>query len=144
MGLFFNADKYITRVESPRVNRSLERKAQVLEYIEKYFDMYSHEYLEDVYRACRDYIEETMDDQDPDSKPVTSAEVQAATTIARGLKDFVANGKLENLQYMRVLAAKEAFKLYCAMISKALEMEILDKKQAKRRITKFYRECGLD
>ena len=41
-------------------------------------------------------------------------------------------------------AAKEAFKFYCAMISKVTEFEIIDRKQAKRRITKFYNECGLE
>ncbi len=144
MGFFFNADKYITRVESPRVSRTQGRKAQVLEYIDKYFDMYNHEYLEEVLVACKNYIEDTLDDQDENDKSVTSAEIQAVTTIIKGLQDFVANGKLENLQYMRILAAKEAFKLYCGMISKVYELGILDKKQAKRRISKFYKDCGLD
>ncbi len=144
MGFFFNAEKYITRVESPRVTRSQGRKAQVLEYIDKYFDMYNHEYLEDVLTACKNYIEDTLDDQEETGHNVTSAEVQAVTTIIKGLQDFVAKGKLENLQYMRILAAKEAFKLYCGMISKVYELEIIDKKQAKRRISKFYKDCGLD
>ncbi len=144
MGLFFNAEKYITRVESPRVDRTLGRKARVLGYIEKYFDMYNHEYLEDVLSACIDYIDDTLEEQDEPDKNVTTAEVQAVTTIIKGLQDFVANGSLDNLQYMRVLAAKEAFKLYCGMISKVLELEIIDKKQAKRRTSKFYKDCGLD
>ena len=144
MGFFFNADKYITRVESPRISRTLGRKAQVLGYIEKYFDMYNHEYLEDVKKACCDYIEDTLEEQEEGSNSVTSPEVQAVTTIIKGLQDFVSNGKLENLQYMRILAGKDAFKLYSAMISKVMELEIIDRKQAKRRISRFYKECGLD
>ena len=144
MGFFFNADKYITRVESPRVDRTLGRKAQVLAYIEKYFDMYNHEYLGDVKTACINYIEDTLEEQDESAKSVTSAEVQAVTTIIKGLQDFVAKGKLEMLQYMKILAGKEAFKLYCGMISKVIELGIIDRKQAKRRISRFYKECGLD
>ncbi len=144
MSLFFNADKYITRVESPRVDRTLGRKAQVLAYIEKYFEMYSHEYLGDVKSACIAYIEDTLEEQEEDAKSVTSPEVQAVTTIIKGLQDFVAKGKLEMLQYMKILAGKEAFKIYCAMISKVLEFDIIDKKQAKRRISRFYKQCGLD
>lgn len=144
MSLFFNAEKYITRVESPRVNRSLGRKAQVMAYLEKYFDMYNHEYMEDVCSACYEYIEDTLDDQEDTSKSVNSPEVQAVTTIIKGLQDFVAKGRLNDQKYLRVLAANDAFKLYCAMVSKTLELELIDKKQAKRRITRFYKACGLD
>ena len=144
MSLFFNAEKYITRVESPRVNRALGRKAQVMAYLEKYFDMYNHEYMEDVCSACYEYIEDTLDDQEDTSRSVNSPEVQAVTTIIKGLQDFVAKGRLNDQKYLRVLAANDAFKLYCAMVSKVRELEIIDKKQAKRRITKFYKECGLD
>ena len=143
MGLFFDADKYITNVESPRVDRSLGRKEQVNRYLEKYFDMYSHEYLEDVFSACISYIDETLDDQDEDNNSVTSAEVQAVTTIIRGLQDYVGKGKHEEFKYMRVLAANEAFKMYCGMISKTIDLDLVDKKQAKRRITRFYKQCGL-
>ena len=64
MRLFFDAGKYITRVESPRVGINHTRKEQVLLYIDKYFDMYNHEYLDSVYSACVEYIEDTLDDQD--------------------------------------------------------------------------------
>ncbi len=144
MNLFFKPEKYITRVESPRVDRSLGRKAQVMGYLEKYFDMYNHEYFEDVCSACYEYIEDTMDEQDEPAKAANSPEVQAVTTIIKGLQDFVTKGNLNELKYLRVLAANDAFKIYCGMISKVLELEIIDKKQAKRRITKFYKACGLD
>ncbi len=144
MGLFFDAQKFITRVESPRVKKDISRKEQVIRYIEKYFDMFNHEYLEDVLSACISYIEETMDDQDEESRSSVSSEIQAVTTIIKGLQDFVDKKNLDSFRYMRVLAANEAFKLYCGMISKTLEYEIIDKKQAKRRITKFYKQCGLD
>ena len=145
MGLFFNAEKYIVRVESPRVDRSRPRKAQVLLYLDKYFDSYNHEYLESVYTACKDYLEEMLDDQDDNTaKQVTSPEVQAVTTIIKGLQDYIGQGKHEEMRYERLLAARQAFTLYCAMISKVLEYDIIDKKQAKRRITKLYKECGLD
>ncbi|MBQ7614045.1 MAG: hypothetical protein IJU77_03300 [Butyrivibrio sp.] len=143
MGLFFNADKYITNVESPRVNRSLSRKEQIISYIEKYYDMFTHEYLEDVFSACITYIEETVDDQEENTKSSISTEIQAVTTIIKGLQDFVGQKRHEDFKYMRILAAKEAFKLYCAMISKTLEYNIIDKKQARRRISNFYRQCGL-
>jgi hypothetical protein len=144
MGLFFNADKYITRVETPRIDMNQSRKGRVLQYIDKYFEMYNHEYLGDVRKACIEYIEETLEDQEGIRKKVTSSEVQATTTIIKGLQDFVGKGSLNDLKYMRVLAAKEAFKLYCGMISKVLELGIIDRKQAKRRITKFYKACALE
>lgn len=143
MKLFFNAEKYITRVESPRVNAARPRKSQVLLYIDKYFDMYNHEYIGSVYSACKEYIEEMMDEDDS-SKSAISAEVQACTTIIKGLQDFIGQGKHEEMRYMKLLAAKEAFKMYCGMISKVTELEIIDRKQAKRRITKFYNECGIE
>ncbi len=141
MRLFFDADKYLVRVDSPRVNRSLTRKEQILCYLEKYYDMFTHEYLEDVFNACKNYIEETFDDQDTGIKNETSPEIQAVTIIIRGLQDF--SGKLDDFKYMRLLAAKEAFKLYCGMISKTLEYDIIDRKQARRRIARFYKQCGL-
>ena len=143
MKLFFKAEKYITRVESPKVSSDRSRKSQVLLYIDKYFDMYNHEYLGSVYTACKEYIEEMMDDEDSATASI-SAEVQACTTIIKGLQDFIGQGKHEEMRYMKLLAAKEAFKFYCAMISKVLEMDLIDKKQAKRRITKFYNECDLE
>ena len=143
MKLFFKAEKYITRVESPRISSDRSRKSQVLLYIDKYFDMYNHEYLGSVYTACKEYIEEMMDDEDSATASI-SAEVQACTTIIKGLQDFIGQGKHEEMRYMKLLAAKEAFKFYCAMISKVLEMDLIDKKQAKRRITKFYNECDLE
>ncbi len=144
MGLFFNADKYIVRVESPRVDSSRPRKAQVLLYLDKYFDMYNHEYLGSVHNACRNYIEDMMDDQDSTGKQVTSAEVQAVTTIIKGLQDYIGQKKHEEMRYEKILAARQAFTLYCGMISKALEYDIIDRKQARRRITKLYKESGLD
>ena len=142
MGLFFDANKYITRVESPRVNRSLSRKEQVLGYIDKYFDAFSTEYLQDVYSACRIYIEDTLEeDTHENTRAVTTPEMQAVTTIIKGLQDFIVKGEYKEMKYLHVLAEKEAFKLYCGMISKSLEMEIIDRKQAKRRIAKFYNLC---
>ena len=143
MKLFFKAEKYITRVESPRISSDRSRKSQVLLYIDRYFDMYNHEYLGSVYTACKEYIEEMMDDEDSATASI-STEVQACTTIIKGLQDFIGQGKHEEMRYMKLLAAKEAFKFYCAMISKVLEMDLIDKKQAKRRITKFYNECDLE
>ncbi len=46
MVLFFDAGKYITRVESPRVNSSDDRREQVISYISKYYEMYSHDYIQ--------------------------------------------------------------------------------------------------
>ena len=63
MKIFFNADKYITRVESPRVSRTLSRKDQIPCYIDKYFDSFSTEYLGEVHEACTEYIEDTADRQ---------------------------------------------------------------------------------
>ena len=144
MKIFFYADKYITRVESPRVSRTLSRKDQIPCYIDKYFDSFSTEYLGEVHEACTEYIEDTADRQGDDTKSVTVAELQAVTTIIKGLQDFINKGRHNEFKYMRMLAANEAFKLYCGMISKTLEMNVIDRKQAKRRITKFYDDCGLD
>lgn len=142
-GLFFDADKYIRRVESPRVKNTLSRKEQVVTYIQKYFEEYSPDYLTDVYNSCIRYIDESYAGKDTPDDMVTSAEVQAVTTIIMWLESFIKQGSLDKLKYMRVLAAKEAFKLYCGMISKVMELGIIDRKTAKSRIARFYRECGL-
>ena len=146
MGLFFKAEKYLVRVESPRVDSRRPRKSQVLLYLDKYFDMYNHEYLTSVYNACKNYLNDLFDeqDQDEDANHVVSAEVQTVTTIIKGLQDYISQKRHEEMKYEKLLAARQAFKLYCAMISKVLEYDIIDKKQAKRRITKFYKDCGLD
>ncbi len=146
MGLFFKAERYLFRVESPRVDSRRPRKSQVLLYLDKYFDMYNHEYLTSVYNACKNYLNDLFDeqDQDEDANHVVSAEVQTVTTIIKGLQDYIGQKRHEEMKYEKLLAARQAFKLYCAMISKVLEYDIIDKKQAKRRITKFYKDCGLD
>ena len=144
MGLFFNADKYIVRVESPRVNASKPYKMQILLYLDKYFEMYEHEYLEGVHTACRSYLDEVLDEESTPVKQGSFSEIQAVTTIIKGLQDYIDQKKHEELRYEKLLAARQAFKLYCGMISKMLEYDIIDRKQAKRRITKFYKEAGLD
>lgn len=140
---FFDADKYITRVESPRVKNTLDRKAQIIEYIKKYFEEFSPDYLDDVRASCIRYIQELPIEQHNPEQKVTSAETQAVSTIIMWLQSFVAEGNLEKMQYMRVLAAKEAFKLYCGMISKTMDLRLIDRKTARKRITKFYKDCGL-
>lgn len=146
MNIFFNAEKYIVRVESPRVDIKKPRKTQVLLYLNKYFDMYNHEYLGSVYSACRNYLTELYEDQDQDDNAnhIVSAEVQTVTTIIKGIQDYIGQKRHEEMRYEKLLAARQAFQMYCAMISKALEYDIIDKKQAKRRITKLYKECGID
>ena len=142
-GLFFDADKYIRRVESPRVKKTLGRKEQVVTYIQKYFEEYSPDYLDEVYNSCIRYIDESFAEPNASENEVTSPEVQAVTTIIMWLESYIKQGSLDKLKYMRVLAAKEAFKLYCGMISKVMELGIIDRRTAKSRITRFYRECGL-
>ena len=146
MNIFFKAEKYIVRVESPRVDIKKPRKTQVLLYLNKYFDMYNHEYLGSVYSACRNYLTELYEDQDQDDNAnhIVSAEVQTVTTIIKGIQDYIGQKRHEEMRYEKLLAARQAFQMYCAMISKALEYDIIDKKQAKRRITKLYKECGID
>jgi len=146
MNIFFKAEKYIVRVESPRVDIKKPRKTQVLLYLNKYFDMYNHEYLGSVYSACRNYLTELYEDQEQDDNAnhIVSAEVQTVTTIIKGIQDYIGQKRHEEMRYEKLLAARQAFQMYCAMISKALEYDIIDKKQAKRRITKLYKECGID
>ena len=144
MGLFFDAGKYITRVESPRIDKSLTRKEQVLGYINKYFDSYNHDYLESVQKACNKYIDEMFEYQDGNTTSDISPEIQAITTIIKGLQGFLSGGELETLHYMRILAAKEAFTLHSAMISKSIDLGLIDIKHAKRRIAKFYKDCKID
>lgn len=144
MNIFFKADKYIVRVESPRINGAKNRKDQVMGYLERYFDMYNHEYLESMCNACRNYLNEIYEDPDENIKTGISTEIQAVTTIIKGLQDFIGQGRHEEMKYMKLLAAKEAFTLYCAMISKSLEYDIIDRKQARRRITTFYKQCGIE
>jgi hypothetical protein len=38
MGLFFAAGKYLTRVESPRIDATKDRQEQINDYIVKYFE----------------------------------------------------------------------------------------------------------
>ncbi len=144
MGLFFNANKYIKNVERPRVDRNLPRREQILKYIDKYFDAYNHDYLENVKTACEKYINDMFEEQDTSAKSGIDPEIQAITTMIKGLQGFVTGGELDSLNYMRLLGAREAFTLYCALISRSMDLGIIDLKQAKRRITKFYKDCKLD
>ena len=144
MGLFFDAGKYIKRVEKPRVDKTLDRKEQILCYIDKYFDAYNHDYLENVRSACKSYINEMFEEQDVSRLKDISPEIQAITIIIKGLQGFVTDGELDKLNYMRILGAREAFTLYCAMISRSIDLGIIDMKQAKRRITRLYKECKID
>ncbi|MBP3199777.1 MAG: hypothetical protein J6N21_22660, partial [Butyrivibrio sp.] len=125
MNIFFNAEKYIVRVESPRVDIKKPRKTQVLLYLNKYFDMYNHEYLGSVYSACRNYLTELYEDQEQDDNAnhIVSAEVQTVTTIIKGLQDYIGQKRHEEMRYEKLLAARQAFQMYCAMISKALEYD---------------------
>ncbi len=54
------------------------------------------------------------------------------------------NGSMDDLKYQRPLAAQEAFKMFCGMISKTLEMKLIEKKEAEKKIAKFYKQCDLD
>lgn len=144
MGLFFNAAKYLKRVEKPRIDKTLTGREQILAYINKYFDEYSHDYIEKVKSACTRYIDEMFEEGNMAEKSDITPEIQAISTIIKGLQGFVTDGELDKMSYNRTLGAREAFNLYCAMISRSMDLEILDIKQAKRRITTFYKECRLD
>jgi len=143
MKLFFDADKYLLRVESPRINKELDRKQQILAYVDRYFVMFRHEYFDEVYDACVKYIDEMFED-DSDNDPQISAEVQAVTIIIKGLRDYAKDGLKNQSKYLKVLVAGDVFKFYCGMISKFLDLGVIDKKQARRRIEVFYKECELE
>ena len=98
MGFFFNADKFIVRVESPRVNASKPYKMQTLLYLDKYFEMYEHEYLEGVHTACRSYLDEVLDEESTPVKQGSFPEIQAVTTIIKGLQDYIGQKKHEELR----------------------------------------------
>jgi hypothetical protein len=142
MKLFFDADKYLLRVESPRINKELDRKQQILAYVDRYFVMFRHEYFDEVY-ACVKYIDEMFED-DSDNDPQISAEVQAVTIIIKGLRDYAKGGLKNQSKYLKVLVAGDVFKFYSGMISKSLDLGVIDKKQARRRIEVFYKECELE
>ena len=143
MKLFFDADKYLLRVESPRISKELDRKQQILAYVDRYFVMFRHEYFDEVYDACVKYIDEMFED-DSDNDPQISAEVQAVTIIIKGLRDYAKNGLKNQSKYLKVLVAGDVFKFYSGMISKSLDLGVIDKKQARRRIEVFYKECELE
>lgn len=143
MKLFFDADKYLLRVENPRFNKELDRKQQILAYVDRYFVMFRHEYFDEVYDACVKYIDEMFED-DSDNDPQISAEVQAVTIIIKGLRDYAKNGLKNQSKYLKVLVAGDVFKFYSGMISKSLNLGVIDKKQARRRIEVFYKECELE
>ena len=143
MKLFFDADKYLLRVESPRINKELDRKQQILAYVDRYFVMFRHEYFDEVYDACVKYIDEMFED-DSDNDPQISAEVQAVTIIIKGLRDYAKDCLKNQSKYLKVLVAGDVFKFYSGMISKSLDLGVIDKKQARRRIEVFYKECELE
>ena len=143
MRLFFDADKYLMRVESPRINKELDRKQQILAYVDRYFVTFSHEYFDEVYDACVKYTDE-MFEEDSDNDPQISAEVQAITIIIKGLRDYSKDGLKNQSKYLKVLVAGDVFKFYCGMISKSLDLGVIDKKQARRRIEALYKECELE
>ena len=89
------------------------------------------------------YIDEMFED-DSDNDPQISAEVQAVTIIIKGLRDYAKNGLKNQSKYLKVLVAGDVFKFYSGMISKSLDLGVIDKKQARRRIEVFYKECELE
>ena len=143
MRLFFDADKYLMRVESPRINKELDRKQQILAYVDRYFGAFRHEYFDEVYDACVKYIDEMFED-DSENNPKISPEIQAITIIIRGLRDYAKDGLKNQSKYLKVLVAGDVFRFYCGMISKSLDLGVIDKKQARRRIELFYKECELE
>ncbi len=143
MKLFFDADKYLVRVESPRVRKELDRKQQISSYVDRYFSAFRHEYFVEVYDACLKYIDE-MFDEDSGNDSQISAEIQAVTIIIKGLRDYAKRGLKNQPKDLKVLVAGDVFKFYCGMISKSLDLGVIDKRQAKRGIELFYKECELE
>lgn len=142
MGLFFDAGKYLTRVESPRINTTKDRRDQINDYIVRYFEMYPHDYIQKAQFAARIYVNEILQDKDINVEGLTTPEVQAITVITKVLQDFAKNS-LDDFHYQKPLAAQEAFKLYCAMMSKLLELGIINKKLAEKSIEAFHKNCDL-
>ena len=63
MGLFFDAGKYLTRVESPRINTTKDRRDQINDYIVRYFKMYPHDYIQKAQFVARIYVNEILPDE---------------------------------------------------------------------------------
>lgn len=141
MGLFFDAAKYIKRVESPRVSGALDRRGQISEYIVRYFEMYSHDYIQKVMLSARVYAKDVM--SEAEFSEAKTPEMQAITIIIQVLHDFVSKGALDELNYQRPLAAQEAFKMYSGMISKSIDLGMVDRKAGEKRIAAFYRQCDI-
>ncbi len=142
MGIFsFDAAKYIVKVESPRVDQSLEKRQQVKAYLVRYMDMYSHDYIQKAMISVRIYCDSIMTESQLEAE---TAEDLALYTFKYALEDYINKRSLDELKYQRPLAAQEAFRMYCGVISKMLEHKVLDRKQAEKSIGAFYKKCGLD
>ncbi|MBP3197143.1 MAG: hypothetical protein J6N21_09080 [Butyrivibrio sp.] len=142
MGLFFDAEKYLTRVESPRIDTTKDRRDQINDYIVRYFEMYSHDYIQKAEFSARIYVNEVLPDNAVNTEGLTTPEVQAISVITQVIQDFAKNS-LDDFHYQKPLAAQEAFRLYCAMMSKLLELGIINKKLAEKSIEAFYKNCDL-
>ena len=137
MGLFFDAGKYIDRVERPRGSDQLDRKEQVSEYILRYFEMYTHDYIQKAMFSARIYAKDVM--SEAEFSEATTSEMQAITIMIKVLQDYVSKGALNELKYQRPLAAQEAFKMYCGMISRTIDLGNIDRKTAEKMISILYK-----
>ncbi len=88
MRLFFDAGKYLTRVERPRKNTTKDRRDQINDYIVRYFEMYPHDYIQKAQFAARIYVNEILPDEAVNIEGLTTPEVQAISVITQVLQDF--------------------------------------------------------
>lgn len=61
MGLFFDTGKYLTRVESPRIDATKDRREQINDYIVKYFEMYPHDYTQKAFKLYCTMMSKTFE-----------------------------------------------------------------------------------
>ena len=83
--------------------------------------MYPHDYIQKAQFVARIYVNEILPDEAVNIERLTTPEVQAISVITQVLQDLAKNS-LDDFRYQKPLAAQEAFKLYCAMMSKMLEL----------------------
>ena len=122
------------------IDSSKDKREQVVEYVNKYFDMSPHEHIQKIQMSCRTYARSVLTETVLYEHGPESLAIVGMVEAFQALTDNV----IRNIDdEQKKPAAEEAFTLYCTCISKGIEMGEWTVNEAQKRITSFHKLCGL-
>ncbi len=142
MNLFFNAENYLQHIESPRVSNNLSNKEQCQKYLSKYIDSFYYDYLEDVIKNSKSFVENSLTDDMCDKfiEKGFTMEVAALRILLDKLTDFCNNGGLTRKPHHTVITTNEAFDMFCKLRTKLMELDAVSKKTTEKEIREFHKK----